>query len=118
MAKRTPPEFFDQLRPDLGPGWDDSVAADLVQRLLRTGALQLTDWDPTPLETACRTLLSSRHGSIRRIHTTIPCPRQPVGALPVAEYAQLLADISGLHVHCGLKNNNITVTFEQADSAR
>ncbi len=112
------PGSFDPIGPAYGPNHADNVAADLVQQLLRPGSSDVVGWDPIPLERACRTIAGSRDGSIRRIHTVIPCPRQPRGALPVVEYAQYLAERSGLQVHCGLKGDTITVTFEHTAGER
>ncbi len=111
------PGSFDPDGPAYDPNLADNVAAELVQQLLRPGSSDVVGWDPIPLERACRTIAGSRDGSIRRIHTVIPCPRQPRGALPVVEYARTLADRCGLHVHCGLRQNTITVTFEQLSGA-
>ena len=116
--KRYPfPGSFDPLGSSYGSRRDDGGAVDLVQQLLRTREPVADGWDPTSLDRACRTIVASRDGSIRRIHTIIPCPRLGRGALPVVEYAESLADRCGLLVHCSLKDDTITVTFEHTDDA-
>ena len=117
MKSHSFPGSFDPLGPSYGSNSDDRGAVDLVQRLLRSAPSVADGWDPMPLERACRTLVANRDGSIRRIHTVIPCPRQPRGAMPVVEYAESLAERCGLRVHCSLKDDTVTVTFEHTNDA-
>jgi len=118
MEGNFPSEFSDRSNPIYQADGGDNAAARLVQHLHQPGAWSAEGWDPTPLQIACRTIASSRNGSIPRIHSVFQCPRGPEGAIPVVEFARALAGNYGLNVHCTLRGGMITVTFEQTEASK
>lgn len=110
--------FSDPFRPTQISPADKNAMDRSGQDGLAPAFCSPEGWDAATLEAACRAIMASEDGSIRRVDTIVPCPPDFHGAMLVVEYARFLAVRYGLSLHCTVENGLLSITVERTGGDR